>query len=105
MDHIWRNMDFLGLVANPASKQQVKALISTSTDEQLNIISELALNLLQERVKLSKYYKSKLIQEASFIRELANKQIGSKKRRSITLDHINTTSLILRACLKHIRDG
>ena len=105
MEHIWRHMDFLELIANPASKQQAKALISTSTDEQLNVVSELALNLLQERIKLSKYYKTLLRKDAPFIRQLANRGVGSEKRRSEALNHIETTSILLRLCLKQIKDG
>ena len=98
-------MSFLELVANPVSKQQAEALISTSTKEQINIISELALNLLQERIKMTDYYKYKLMEDAPFIRELASRNVRSEKRRSEALNHLNTTSLLLRACLKHIRDG
>ena len=105
MEQIWKHMDFLELIANPASRQQVKALISTSTEEQLNTISELALNLLQGRVKLSKYYKYNLAKDADFIRELANRRVGSHKRRSLALSHFKTITLLLRACLKPIRDG
>ena len=105
MDHIWKHMDFLELIANPASNRQVKALISTSTEEQLNIISELALNLLQYRIKLSKYYKNLLVKDADFIRMLANRGVGSQKRRNLVLNNIKATSVLLKVCLKHIRDG
>lgn len=105
MDRIWKHMDFLGLIANPASKRQVRALLSTSTEEQLNVISELALNVLQYRIKLSKYYKTLLAKDADFIRTLANRSVGSQKRRNLVLNNIKTTSVLLKVCLKRITDG
>ena len=105
MERIWKHMDFLGLLATPVSIHQARALISTSTDEQLNIISELALNLLQRRFKFSEYYRKELKKDADFIRHLADRRIPTEKKRSLTLNRLKTTSLLLKVCLKRIRDG
>lgn len=105
MDHILKHLNFLELLAKPVSEDQAKALISTSTDKQLNIISEMSLNVLQGNIVLSKHYKKLLLKDADFIRELGDRGIGSKKRRSLAISHIKTISVLLAACLKHITDG
>ena len=105
MERIWKHMDFLGLLATSPSIQQARALVSTSTNEQVNVISELALNLLQGRIRFSDYYRRELKKDATFIRQLADRRIQTEKRRSLVLDHLQTTSLLLKVCLKRVRDG
>ena len=100
-----KHIHFLELLAKPVSKEQAKALISTSTQEQLNILSELALNVLQETIPLSKYYKSLLISDANVIRKLGDRRVQTKKRRGLAELHIKTISTLLTACLKSIGDG
>lgn len=105
MEYILRNIHFLELLAYPTSNEQASALLATSTAEQLNIISEFALNLLQDRINLSRYYRSKLRKDAEVIRLLADKEVGSKKRRNTAENNLNIISLLLKVGLKHIRNG
>ena len=105
MEHIMKHIHFLELLARPFSEEQAKALISTSTEEQLNILSELALNVLQETIPLSRYYKNLLISDANVIRKLGDRRVQAKKRRSLAEHHLKTISTLLTVCLKNIRDG
>jgi len=103
MDNIIKHIHFLELLANPASEEQAKALVSAASNKQINVISELALNLLQERLEISRHYINLLKKDAETIRDLADRGYSQKKRKNIAKSNIKTVSELIRICLKLIR--
>ena len=103
MERIKRNIPFIELIAKPVSRQQAIALLKTSSEDQINAISELALNILQGRLDLTKHYKSLLVKEAGIIRKLSNKENGPKTRKAAAIRNLTTVSTLLAVCLNQLK--
>lgn len=103
MQRVTRNLAFLELIGRPVSRQQSIELLKTATDEQINAISELSLNVLQKRIDLSRYYKSRLLKHADVIRSLADKEKSVNKRKVIAVRNLNVVSILLTLCLGQLR--
>jgi len=103
MEKISRNLCFLELLAKPGSKQQAAALLKWASDDQINTISECSLNVLHGGINLTKHYKVMLRKDASVIRQLADKESGSRKRRSVAIKNLETVSRLAGVCVNQLR--
>lgn len=102
MERVSKHIHYLELLAKPASQEQASALVATASEDQLNCVSELALNLLSGRIDLTRHYKSLLAKEADVIRRLGDRELGPRKRKSVAQDNVETVVKILAICLKRI---
>lgn len=80
-----------------ADKKLQQAILKAGHDDLIKFIGEIALNLLQEVIPLTPYFKSKLTDYAWFIRLLGSKRIKARKRRQLCVRHSHLVGLLLRA--------
>ena len=81
-----KNKHFLDALQQVEEKHR-KKLIKGATTEQINTISEVALNILQGNIPLKEHHKKKLNQHKKSLRGLASKGVSVKKRKKIINQH------------------
>ena len=81
-----KNRKFLDALQQVEEKHR-KKLIKGATNEQINTISEVALNILQGNIPLKEHHKKKLNKHKKSLRALASKGISVKKRKKIINQH------------------
>ena len=81
-----KNKHFLDALQQVEEKYR-KKLIKGATTEQINTISEVALNILQGNVPLKEHHKKKLYQHKKSLRALASKGVSVKQRKKIINQH------------------
>jgi hypothetical protein len=81
---------------------QQKLLIKSFTSEQLDVISEIALNIYTGTYPLSKKYINQLKPYQPYIRLLGSREVSSKKKRDILLRHLPLVSLLLKPIVQYI---
>ena len=81
-----KNKHFLDALQQVEEKHR-KKLIKGATTEQINTISEVALNILQGNIPLQKHHKKKLNQHKKSLRALASKGVSVKTRKKIINQH------------------
>lgn len=86
---------FLNFMLSANSAQQ-KLLIKSLTNEQYDVISEIALNIYTGTYPLTKKYINQLIPYQSFIRSLGSREVSAKQKRWILLKHRPIVSLLLK---------
>ena len=79
---ITKNKHFLDALQQVEAKHR-KQLIKGATTEQINTISEVALNILQGNVPLKPHHKKKLNKHKTSLRALASKGVSVEKRKKI----------------------
>jgi hypothetical protein len=90
------------IVIYSSTKQRI-AVLKSCDKEFIQFIGQVALNILQSVVPLSKHYKTKLKRQADVIRALGSKRITHVKRRKLCLSNDNLVVEILKAGYKYIR--
>ena len=81
-----KNKRFLDAVQQVEEKHR-KKLIKNATPEQINTISEVALNILQGNIPLKEHHKKKLNKHKKSLRALASKGVSVKNRKKIINQH------------------
>ena len=81
-----KNKHFLDALQQVEEKHR-KKLIKGATTEQINTISEVALNILQGNVPLKSHHKKKLNKHKKSLRALASKGVSVNKRKKIINQH------------------
>ena len=81
-----KNRKFLDALQQVEEKHR-KKLIKGATNEQINTISEVALNILQGNIPLKEHHKKKLNKHKKSLRGLASKGVSVKKRKKILNQH------------------
>ena len=81
-----KNKHFLDALQQVEEKHR-KKLIKGATTEQINTISEVALNILQGNVPLKAHHKKKLNKHKKSLRALASKGVSVQKRKKIINQH------------------
>ena len=81
-----KNKHFLDALQQVEEKHR-KKLIKGATTEQINTISEVALNILQGNVPLKGHHKKKLNKHKKSLRALASKGVSVTKRKKIINQH------------------
>ena len=81
-----KNRKFLDALQLVEQKHR-KELIKGATSEQINTISEVALNILQGNIPLKEHHKKKLNKHKKSLRGLASKGVSVKKRKKILNQH------------------
>jgi cystathionine beta-lyase family protein involved in aluminum resistance len=80
----------------------IRAILKECDDSFIQFIGEVALNVINGNVSISKHYKSKLKKHAHFIRSLASKSVKSDTRRRIILKQIETVVTLVKAIKEHL---
>ena len=81
---------------------QQKLVIKSLTSEQLDVISEIALNIYTGTYPLTKRYINQLKPYQPYIRLLGSREVSSKKKRDILLKHLPLVSLLLKPIVQYI---
>ena len=80
---------------------QQKHIIKSLTDEQCDVISEIALNIYTGTYPLTKQYIRQLAPYKPFIRMLGSRETSSKRKRQILSKHVQLLSLMLKPIVQH----
>lgn len=94
------NLYFMNMIAKTPSKRQVQQLLDTITKGQLLSLTEVALNLLEGNIPLSKQHKKRLAKYKHFIRQLGAKDVSLKRKRLALCHRATAVSALLKACDK-----
>lgn len=85
-----------------ANSVQQKLIVKSLTSEQIDVISEIALNIYTGTYPLTKKYINQLRSYQSYIRSLGSREISSKVKRGILLKHLQLVSLLLKPIVQHM---
>lgn len=85
-----------------ANTVQQKLIIKSLTSEQIDVISEIALNIYTGTYPLTKKYINKLRSYQSYIRSLGSRETSSKLKRGILLKHLQLVSLLLKPIVQYM---
>ena len=95
-----KNKHFLDALQQVEEKHR-KKLIKGATTEQINTISEVALNILQGNVPLKSHHKKKLNKHKKSLRALASKGVSVNKRKKIINQHGGTVAAAASALAEY----
>jgi len=88
-----------------AENEVQRIILKTAGDEFIIFLGEIALNILEEVIPLSKYFKKKLRSHAQFIRDLgAKKKVKIEHRRRLCVRNSSTIVLMLKAAHSELKD-
>lgn len=97
------SFDYLTFLLSADIKVQ-KGILESAEDNFIQLLGEIALNILSETIELSNYFKTKLQKIAWFIRLIGSEKVKPKARRKLCIKYINFLILMLKAVkpqLKH----
>ncbi len=77
-----RNAEYLQLLCRSRGKARQR-LVANATPEQINALSEVAMNVLRGNLPLSSVHKRKLVPHRHRLRQIANRKLSSKKRKAL----------------------
>ena len=86
-----------------ANKKQRKLIVSSLTDEQLEVIGEIALNIYTGVFPVTKRYLSLLKPYQSHIRLLGSRDVSVKKRRHILIQQRKLIPLLFKPVVDHLK--
>ena len=82
-----------------SEQRQQKALIESATTQQIDILSEIALNIYRGVLALNPHHIRKLRQYKLNIRALSSRSVGRRRKRNILIRHPILISLLLKPIL------
>ena len=85
-----------------ANINQQKLIVKSLTNEQLDDVSEIALNVYTGTYPLTKKYINQLKPYRPYIRSLGSREDSSKQKRAILLKHLPLVSLLLKPIVQYI---
>ena len=89
-------------VLSEADELLFKAMIKASSEERIDIISEICKNVLGGFVKLNPTNKDRLLAHADIIRSVASKKFKTRTRRQLMIKHSTIIATLLKAVFKKI---
>ena len=84
-----------------ASDVQRMAILKTLSDQQLRALIEAVYNVLRGVCSINNKDKKKLFNYKTIIRRLVNKELTSKQRHRLLINHQGMLPVLLRQVLKH----
>lgn len=87
-----------------SSRQQHHALIKTMSKSQMHALLEVVFNVLKGTVELSRSNKTLLGRYKKIIRQVVDRHVSVKKKRSLLQKYTNVFRLIIQLGLKRIED-
>ena len=103
-DALKREKHFLNHLVHSTTVKGKKSLFKTLTRQQINVLTEIFLNILQKTVDLSEEEKKKLLKHKKFIRKIANKRKTLKKRKDLLIAHPVIANRVLKTVWPKIMD-
>ena len=91
------------LASNTTQSKQRKAILSTSSADQVTIICEIFSNILAGNLKFSKKDMTQLAQHAAIMRRLARRDIKTSHRHKLLVRHSDQVAEALSLALKHLK--
>ena len=86
-----------------ANSSVQKSILRAADDSFIQFLGEIALNILEETIELSKYFKTKLRDDAWFIRKLGSAKVKASARRKLCLKHLNLLLVMINAIKNKIK--
>ena len=74
-----------------------QSILKGASDNFIDFLGEIALNVLKGVLPLSSYYKKKLNDHAPFIRDIASAGVKRDKRRKLCVKYTSILTLLLKA--------
>lgn len=103
-EELERQKPFLDYLINSVKGRGVKSILKTLNKSQIDVISEIIINLLQKTIELSDDEKKILTKNKAFIRKIGNPKSGYRKRKKILQSHPVVTMRILKLLWPKIKD-
>lgn len=97
---IKRNYDFLCDLVKDSP--ELKRLVESATADNIDAITELAINVLKGNIDLNEDLKLKLKKHRGIIRKLSNKNISYSTKKTLMLKKIKILPIILTPVLSAI---
>ena len=88
-----------------APNKQQKLILSSLTKNQLEVLSEIALNIYTGSFPVANRYLKTLKPFRAQIRVLASREISAKKKRKILLRHIKIVSVLLKPIVNQLKSS
>jgi len=101
MNNIKENILFLQAVAS-LSKKQVKELLRHANRSQINVIGEVAKNVLGGNLRLTEPYKTPLKKHRKVIRAIASETTTYADRSKLIVSKAGVISNLIRAVLSRL---
>ncbi len=98
---IRRNYSFLRDLSE-SSLTQRRDIIEAATEDNINALTELSINLLEGNLKLSDEDKAKLLRHKTFIRNLSQKEIPFAQKKKKIIHNCNILPMIVSPLLAAI---
>lgn len=100
---IRKHIAFLKLMLSANSAQQ-KLIVKSLTNEQYDVISEIALNIYTGRYHLTKKYINQLELYQFYIRSLGSREVGTKQKPWILFKHLTIICniMLLKPIVHHL---
>lgn len=95
---IQRNYPFLRELLE-SSQEKRKAIIETSTEDNINALTELSINLLEGHLTLTNDEKLELSKHKTFIRSLSRKDIPITQKKKKLLSNCNILPMLISPLL------
>ena len=89
-------------ILTEADEALFKAIIKSTTDERVDVISEICKNVLAGVVRLKPANKINLAAHADIIRSVASKKFKTRTRRQLIIRHSKIISALLKIVFKTV---
>lgn len=103
MKHIKKHLPFLHLLANTHHKQR-QSMIDSSTREQLELLTEIIINLLQQVIPIRDEHQQQLRRHRKVIRQLSRKKVPLQTRKELLFQPKHLIPLIFKPILPILED-
>lgn len=94
-------LQFIELVLH-AEKDVQKSILRAADADFIQFLGEIALNMLDEVIPLSPYFRRKLKQQASIIRSLGSRRVKQNTRRRLCVKHSDLIATMLKAAMPYL---
>ena len=99
MKHLKQHRHYLHIISS-GEGGQIKALLKTANQKQVDIISEIASNILQKVIELSSKDKMELEPYAKFIRTIGRKGNRLSTRKKAIVKNWQCVAILIKIALK-----
>ena len=86
MDRIRRQKTFLKAITSAANRNGRKDLIKQVKKDQVNAVSEIAMNLVKKNVPVTHVLMARLTPYKQILRQIGNRAVSLKKRRQALIN-------------------
>ena len=95
--HVKEHLPLLNFLLYSKSPKQLKNTLSTLTEEQVNAIGEIAVNVLYGIIPITNYQKNLLKKYLAKLENIGDSDISNKKRKLMIIRHPGAVQSLLTA--------